>query len=62
MIIALLLGWSVFATANLTVMLDEFLLQILTVATLNVVTGTKYIGVYVTADKAADPNIPFAIF
>jgi hypothetical protein len=43
-------------------MLDEFLLQILTVATLNVDAGTKYIPVYVVAARSADPNIPFAIF
>jgi hypothetical protein len=60
-IYSLAAGDAADANANRTNTADVPLLQIETVATVNVVAGTVYNVVFVVAARSADPNIPDAI-
>jgi hypothetical protein len=55
-------GVLVAAIANLTVIDAAFLLQILTVTTANVSSGTVYTVVFDAPARSAVPNLPVAMF
>jgi hypothetical protein len=56
-----LTGVAAEAIATLTVIAEALLLHMLRVATVNVVAGTVYTVVFVTAARSAIPNLPVAI-